>query len=100
MDRKLPFVSRIFWKVLVAVAALAVVSWMAIVKVTDYEITPADYGGSTISGLIFAYLVHLWLLRRQLTPTPLRFASGPSSRTIPRSSTCSKVAALPNALGA
>ena len=69
MDHKLPFVSRIFWKVLVAVAALAVVSWTVIVKVTDYEITPADYGGSTISGLIFAYLVHLWLLPQEEPPS-------------------------------
>ncbi len=69
MDRKLPFVGRIFWKVLAAVAILAVVGWAVIAKVTGYEITPADYGGSTISGLILAYLVHLWLLPQEEPPS-------------------------------
>lgn len=59
---KLPFVGRIFWKVLAAVAILVLAGWYLIPKLIDYEITPADYGGSTISGLIFTYLVHLWLL--------------------------------------
>ncbi len=68
MDRKLPFVGRIFWKVLAAVAILAVVGWAVIAKVTGYEITSADYGGSTISGLILAYLVHLWLLPEEEPP--------------------------------
>ena len=62
MNRKLPFVGRIFWKVLVVVAVLVVVGWFLIIRLTSYEITSADYGGSTVSGLILAYLIHLWLL--------------------------------------
>ncbi len=65
MNRKIPFVGRIFWKVLVVIAVLAVVSWIVIVKVTEYQIQPQDYGGSIISGVIFAYLVHLWLLPKE-----------------------------------
>ena len=65
MDRRLPFAGRIFWKVLVVIAVLAVVSWIVIVKVTEYQMEPQDYGGSIISGVIFAYLVHLWLLPKE-----------------------------------
>ena len=68
MSRKLPFVTRIFWKVLAAVAVLVVIAWAVIVKVFDYEITATDYGGSAISGVIFAYLVHLWLLPEEDSP--------------------------------
>lgn len=59
---KLPFIGRIFWKTLVGVAVLAVVAWVIVLNVTDYEMIPADWGGSIISGIILAYLVHLWLL--------------------------------------
>ncbi len=65
MSRKLPFAGRIFWKVLVVMAVLAVVSWIVIVKVTEYQMQSQDYGGSIISGVIFAYLVHLWLLPKE-----------------------------------
>lgn len=68
MRRKLPFVIRIFWKVLAAVAILVAIAWVVIVKVTDYEITAADCGGSAISTIIFAYLVHLWLLPEEGSP--------------------------------
>lgn len=62
MKSKLPFVGRIFWKTLVGVAVLAVVAWVVVLSVSDYEMNPADYGGSVISGIILAYLIHLWLL--------------------------------------
>lgn len=62
MLRKLPFLGRIFWKVLVIVAVLVVVAWIVMVKAFGYVMQPQDYPGSAISGLIFVYLVHLWLL--------------------------------------
>ena len=62
MIGKLPFVGRIFWKVLAIVAVLVVVAWWVIVRVTDYKIESQDYGGSFICTILFAYLVHLWLL--------------------------------------
>ncbi|MFQ5493817.1 MAG: hypothetical protein ACE5EX_00385 [Phycisphaerae bacterium] len=58
---KLPFIGRIFWRVLTVVALLLVAGWFLIPRLIDYTITPADYGGSSISALIFAYLIHLWL---------------------------------------
>ncbi|MGD2110522.1 MAG: hypothetical protein PVI86_14175 [Phycisphaerae bacterium] len=69
MDRKLPFVGRIFWKVLVVVAVLAVVAWFVVLRVTDYEMQSQDYGGSVISGILLAYLIHLWLLPQPEPPT-------------------------------
>jgi len=59
---KLPFAAGIFWKTLAVVIVLVVVAWWLIVRITGYQITPADYGGTTISAGLFAYLVHLWLL--------------------------------------
>ncbi len=59
---KLPFSVGIFWKTVVVVVILVVVAWWLVLRFSDYEITPADYGGTTISTIIFAYLVHLWLL--------------------------------------
>ena len=69
MKGKLPFAGRVFWKVLVVVAVLIVIAWAVIVRVTEYKMTSADYGGSTISGIIFAYLVHLWLLPEKDSPS-------------------------------
>lgn len=68
MGQKLPFVGRIFWIVLVVVAVLGVLAWYLIVKLTGYEIQSQDYGGSVISGIIFSYLVHLWLLPESQPP--------------------------------
>ena len=59
---RLPFEGRIFWKALPAVYVLSVVAWVLIVKFSEYEMTPADYGGTFISVTIFAYLIHLWML--------------------------------------
>ena len=62
MIRKLPFVWRIFWKVLVTVVVLVLVAWFLVTRLSDYKMTAADYGGSTICTVLLAYLVHLWLL--------------------------------------
>jgi len=59
---KLPFAAGIFWKTFVVVAGLVVLVWWLVVRFSDYEITPADYGGTTISSILFIYLIHLWLL--------------------------------------
>jgi len=62
MMGKLPFVPRIFWSVLVVVATLIAAAFVVLAYCTSYERTTTDMVGSTISGLIFTYLVHLWLL--------------------------------------
>lgn len=62
MSRKLPFVGRIFWKVLAVVVVLVVVAWALVLWLTDDKIEPQDYGGTIICTILFAYLVHLWLL--------------------------------------
>jgi hypothetical protein len=62
LNSKLPYVGRIFWKVFAVVAVLVVAAWVLIPRLTSYQITPADYGGSSISAIIFSYLLHLWLL--------------------------------------
>ena len=59
---KLPFAAGIFWKTFAVVVVAVVVAWWLIVKLTGYEITAADYGGTTISTILLTYLVHLWLL--------------------------------------
>lgn len=59
---KLPFVPRIFWAVLLIVAVLIVVTFALFAKFSTYERTTTDMVGSAISGVIFSYLVHLWLL--------------------------------------
>ena len=59
---KLPFVARIFWKVLIVVAALVVLTFVILVKFTDYTRTTTDTVGATITGIIFSYLLHLWML--------------------------------------
>ena len=61
-NSKLPFVGRIFWKVFAVIVVLLVASWYLIPLVIDYEITSADYGGSSITAVILSYLVHLWIL--------------------------------------
>ncbi len=59
---KLPFEGPLFFKCLVTVFILVIVTWVVIVNMTEYEMIGADYGGSFISAIIFSYLVHLWLL--------------------------------------
>lgn len=60
--RKLPFSAGIFWTVLVIVAVLAVLTFVLLAKFTEYERTTTDMVGTTISSILFAYLLHLWLL--------------------------------------
>jgi len=60
--RKLPFAGGLFWKTLGVVLAVVILAWWLVVRLTGYEITPADYGGTTISTILFSYLIHLWLL--------------------------------------
>ncbi|MHC4695943.1 MAG: hypothetical protein ACYTFA_04275 [Planctomycetota bacterium] len=59
---KLPFVASIFWKVIVVVAVLVVLTFVILVKFTEYERTRMDTGGAIITGIIFSYLLHLWML--------------------------------------
>ena len=59
---KLPFVAGLFWKTLAIVVVLVVLTWFIIVRFGGYTMTAADYGGTTISTVLFAYLVHLWLM--------------------------------------
>lgn len=59
---KIPFAAGLFWKTFVVVVVLVVVTWWLVVKFSGYKITPADYGGTTISTILFTYLVHLWML--------------------------------------
>ena len=59
---KLPFVAGLFFKTLAVVVVLVILTWYLIVRFGGYEMTAADYGGTTISTILFAYLVHLWLL--------------------------------------
>jgi hypothetical protein len=62
MGRKIPFVGRIFWVVLIVVWVLVVVGFVIAVKLFGYTMQRADYGGSFIASIIAAYLIHLWLL--------------------------------------
>jgi hypothetical protein len=62
MGSRVPFVGRIFWKVLPVVLVLVVIGFAIAVRFFDYEIMRADYGGALISSVILSYLVHLWLL--------------------------------------
>ena len=59
---KIPFVAGLFWKTLAVVVFLVAVTWYLIVRFSGYQITAADYGGTTISTILLAYLVHLWLM--------------------------------------
>lgn len=68
MPKRLPFIASIFWKILAVVALLIVVAWAIAVKIFGYEMQPQDYPGSAISGVIFAYLVHLWLMPEETNP--------------------------------
>lgn len=59
---KLPFIPRLFWTVLVIVAVLIVGTFVVLGRFTEYERTTTDMVGSSISGIIFSYLVHLWMI--------------------------------------
>ncbi|MGB0714710.1 MAG: hypothetical protein ACPGXK_02470 [Phycisphaerae bacterium] len=59
---KLPFVGRIYWKILPVVLGLLIATFWIAITYFDYEMTRADGPGSLISGIIFSYLLHLWML--------------------------------------
>jgi hypothetical protein len=59
---RLPFAVGLFFRTLIIVVILVVVTWFLIVRFGGYQMTAADYGGTTISTVLFAYLVHLWLM--------------------------------------
>jgi len=65
---KLPFVAGIFWRVLVVLAVLIVLVFWICIRFTEYERTTTDTVGATITGIIGAYLVHLWLLPAEYLP--------------------------------
>ena len=68
MGKRFPFIGRIFWPVLGVVAVLVVAAWLVAVKGFGYEMQTQDYPGSAISGVILAYLIHLWLLPEEEPP--------------------------------
>ena len=68
MGFKLPFVGRIFWKILPAVFALAFLVFFIAIKLFGYELTNADVGGSIISGVLLSYLLQLWMLPAEEFP--------------------------------
>ena len=61
MKENLPFVARLFLKVLAATLTLVVIGFAIALKVYG-EITRLDVCGSLISALVFSYMVHLWLM--------------------------------------
>lgn len=58
---KLPFSPKIFFKVLAIIVVLLLTAF-AIIHWIMGSMTTRDIVGSSISSVIFAYLVHLWLL--------------------------------------
>lgn len=60
---KLPLIPGLFFKTLLVVVILVVATWWAVLTFSSYEkMIPADYGGTFISTILLAYLVHLWLM--------------------------------------
>lgn len=65
---KLPFMPKLFFKTLVIVVVLVILAWWLALHFFPEHVnegkgmTPADYGGTTISTILFTYLVHLWLM--------------------------------------
>lgn len=62
---KLPFTPRIFFKTLAVVVVIVIVAWVISLRLfykEDEGMTPADWFGTVVSTLLFAYLIHLWLL--------------------------------------
>lgn len=59
---RIPFVGRIYWKILPVVLGLLIASFWIAIAFFGYEMTRADGPGSLISAVIFSYLLHLWIL--------------------------------------
>lgn len=60
MKQYLPFIPHVFLKVLAAVLTLVLLGWLGSYLIYE-EVTTVDMVGSMISGVLFAYLVHLWI---------------------------------------
>ncbi len=60
MKDYLPFVPRVFFKVLAGTLTVVLIGYVIALKMYG-EITPVDMVGSLITAPIFAYLVHLWI---------------------------------------
>ena len=58
----LSFLTGLYFKTLAVLAVLVAGTWTLVRVLSDYEVTNADFGGTIISSLIFAYLVHLWIM--------------------------------------
>ncbi len=62
---KLPFSPGIFFKTLAIIVVLVAVAWVVALRLfykEDEGMTPADWVGTVISTVLFAYLIHLWVL--------------------------------------
>ncbi len=67
MNKRLPFVARIFWTVFAVVYGLVAVGFALVIWIFG-EISRTDVVGTLISALILSYLVHLWLLPARDAP--------------------------------
>jgi len=61
--KKLPFVPGVFFKMLMVVIVLYALIWTVAIWFMDYgELSTADKVGTLISGILAAYLFHLWAI--------------------------------------
>ncbi len=58
---KLPFVGRVFFKVFVGVLVL-LAAYLVLTKWITGALPVRDIVGASISAVLLAYLVHLWLI--------------------------------------
>ncbi len=56
----LPFVPRVFFKVLAATLSVVLIGFLIALSIYD-EVSTVDIAGSLITAPLFAYLVHLWI---------------------------------------
>ena len=59
--RLFDFVPSVFFKVLAATLGLVLLGWAGALWIY-HELSGVDIAGSLISALIFAYMVHLWIV--------------------------------------
>jgi hypothetical protein len=74
---KLPFVGRVFFKVFAGVLVL-LAAYLVLTRWMTGELPVRDIVGSSISAILLAYLVHLWLIPGEEPPDDTRDASGDS----------------------
>jgi len=58
---KLPLAPRVFVKVLVVILVALGIAYVTVIWIAG-SISTTDVVGSAISAILFAYLVHLWLV--------------------------------------